>query len=31
MKQIKVNSNCNGCGLCVINSVYLKENDEGYA
>lgn len=31
MKQIKVNSNCDGCGLCVINSVYLKENDEGYA
>lgn len=31
MKQIKVNSKCNGCGLCIVNSVYLKENDDGNA
>lgn len=31
MKQIKVNSNCDGCGLCVVNSLYLQENEEGYA
>lgn len=31
MKQINVNNNCSGCGLCTINSIYLKENDEGYA
>lgn len=31
MKQIKVNENCNGCGLCIVNSSYLQENDEGNA
>lgn len=31
MKQIKVNNNCDGCGLCIVNSMYLEENDEGYA
>lgn len=31
MKQIKVSSKCNGCGLCIVNSPYFQENDEGYA
>lgn len=31
MKQIKVSSNCSGCGLCIVNSPYLQENEEGYA
>lgn len=31
MKQISVNDNCSGCGLCIINSKYLKENAEGNA
>lgn len=31
MKQIKVNANCNGCGLCIVNCSYLQENDEGNA
>ena len=31
MKQIIVDKNCNGCGLCTINSKYLRENDEGNA
>ncbi|MEG1958098.1 MAG: ferredoxin [Lachnospiraceae bacterium] len=31
MKQIKVNEKCNGCGLCIVNSPYLQENDEGNA
>ena len=31
MKQIKVSSKCSGCGLCIVNSPYLQENDEGYA
>lgn len=31
MKQIIVSSKCNGCGLCIVNSPYLQENEEGYA
>lgn len=31
MKQIKVNENCNGCGLCVLSCRYLTENAEGNA
>lgn len=31
MKQIRVNEKCNGCGLCVMNCVYLQENEEGNA
>lgn len=31
MKQINVSKECNGCGLCVMNCSYLKENDEGNA
>ena len=31
MKQIKVNEKCSGCGMCVMNSAYLQENDEGNA
>jgi ferredoxin len=31
MKQLKVNTKCNGCGLCVVNSKYFEENDEGDA
>lgn len=31
MRQIKVNEKCSGCGLCVINSQYLQEDDEGNA
>ncbi|MBB2481046.1 ferredoxin [Bacillus sp. APMAM] len=31
MKQILVNENCSGCGLCIVNSSYLQENAEGYA
>ena len=31
MKKVEVSSNCSGCGLCVVNSHYLQENDEGYA
>lgn len=31
MKQIKVNSKCNGCGLCIMNCTYLEEDDEGNA
>lgn len=31
MKQISVNTNCSGCGLCVVNCKYLKENSEGNA
>lgn len=29
MKKINVNSNCNGCGICLIVSKYFLENDEG--
>nr|MBP3598323.1 hypothetical protein [Eubacterium sp.] len=31
MKQIKVNDKCTGCGLCTVESTYLKENAEGDA
>lgn len=31
MKQIIVNENCSGCGLCIVNSHYLQENTEGNA
>lgn len=31
MKQIKVNDRCNGCGLCIVNCPYLKENADGNA
>lgn len=31
MKQIKVNNNCNGCGLCIVNCPYLQENADGNA
>lgn len=31
MKQISVNRNCSGCGLCVVNCHYLQENAEGNA
>lgn len=31
MKQIKVNKNCNGCGLCIVNCPYLQENEDGNA
>lgn len=31
MKQIDVSKECNGCGLCVMNCSFLKENDEGNA
>jgi ferredoxin len=31
MKQIIVNNKCTGCGLCVVNCEYLRENDEGNA
>lgn len=31
MKQIQVNSNCDGCGLCIVNSNYLQEDAEGNA
>lgn len=31
MKQISVNENCSGCGLCVVNCHYLQENVEGNA
>lgn len=31
MKKIEVNSKCNGCGLCIMNCVYLEEDDEGNA
>ena len=31
MKKINVNSNCNGCGICLIVSKYFLENDEGLA
>lgn len=31
MRQIKVDEKCSGCGLCVVNSAYLQENDEGNA
>lgn len=31
MKQISVNKNCSGCGLCIMNCNYLQENAEGNA
>lgn len=31
MKQIKVNENCSGCGLCVVSCSYLRENSDGNA
>lgn len=31
MKKLAVNKNCSGCGLCIVNSNYFKENDEGNA
>lgn len=31
MKQISVNINCSGCGLCIVNCHYLQENSEGNA
>lgn len=31
VKQIKVSPKCNGCGLCVVNSAYMQEDEEGYA
>lgn len=31
MKQISVNENCSGCGLCIVNCHYLQENAEGNA
>lgn len=31
MKQISVNGNCSGCGLCIVNCHYLQENSEGNA
>lgn len=31
MKQISVNENCSGCGLCIVNCRYLQENAEGNA
>lgn len=31
MKQIKVNGNCSGCGLCTVNCSYLQENADGNA
>jgi ferredoxin len=31
MKQISVNGNCSGCGICIVNSLYLQENAEGNA
>ena len=31
MKQINVNRNCSGCGLCIVNCNYLQENTEGNA
>lgn len=31
MRQINVNKQCSGCGLCIVNCGYLKENAEGNA
>lgn len=31
MKQLEVNNNCSGCGVCVVNCAYLQENAEGNA
>lgn len=31
MKILKVNEKCDGCGLCIMNCKYLKENEEGNA
>ncbi|EJE7236438.1 hypothetical protein FC820_06635 [Clostridium sporogenes] len=31
MKQINVNKNCSGCGICIVNCHYLQENAEGNA
>lgn len=31
MKKIKVNENCSGCGICVVNCSYLRENIDGNA
>lgn len=31
MREIVVDSKCMGCGQCVLNCVYLKENEEGKA
>ena len=31
MNQLKVSKQCNGCGLCVQNCLYLAENAEGNA
>lgn len=31
MKTLKINEKCNGCGLCIMNCEYLRENAEGNA
>lgn len=31
MKKLKVLDQCNGCGICVVNSKYFEENNEGNA
>ena len=31
MKQLRVNNKCSGCGLCVMNCTYLRENEDGNA
>ena len=31
MKQISVSEKCSGCGLCVMNCSYLRENVDGNA
>lgn len=32
MKKIEVNTMlCDGCGLCIVNCKYLKENENGNA
>lgn len=31
MKQIRVSGKCSGCGLCIVNSSYLREMDNGDA
>ena len=31
MKQIKVSEKCSGCGLCIVNCSYLRENADGNA
>lgn len=31
MRQLAINSSCNGCGLCIVKCKYIEENEDGNA